>query len=179
MKKLIFALAIFILAACTKTDKGNSKQTVVAEDPIKFTTNLDTGIYNASDTVPLNITVSSSMPTAGFLYAITATWTDSSKQIFKLDTSLTQSNLNINIPGLKKEGNYSIDVTLTSKNTLSNTVSKNLTAINSAIRNFTGYKVASNARQLGSDYWLRGTGVMADLIIQTFQNPLNRYQTNF
>lgn len=71
MKKLIFALAIFILAACTKTDKGNSKQTVVAEDPIKFTTNLDTGIYNASDTVPLNITVSSSMPTAGFLYAIT------------------------------------------------------------------------------------------------------------
>ncbi|MFM1756459.1 MAG: hypothetical protein RL621_1414, partial [Bacteroidota bacterium] len=83
MKKLIFALGIFIFAACTKTDKGNTAPLVVAEDPVKFTTNLDTGVYNASDTVPLNIKVSSTMPAAGFLYAIVATWTDSSKQIYK------------------------------------------------------------------------------------------------
>jgi len=42
------------------------------------------------------------MPSAGFVYSITATWTDSSKQIFKLDTSLTQSSLSINITSLKK-----------------------------------------------------------------------------
>ena len=141
MKKLIFALAIFILASCTKTDKGNSKQTVVAEDPIKFTTNLDTGIYNASDTVPLNITVSSSMPTAGFLYAIIATWTDSSKQIFKLDTSLTQSNLNINIPGLKKAGSYSIAISINSKSTSSNNSSKTISVVNNPLARFMGYKV--------------------------------------
>jgi hypothetical protein len=177
MKKLIFALAIFILAACTKTDKGNSKQTVIAEDPIKFTTNLDTGIYNASDTVPLNITVSSSMPTAGFLYAITATWTDSSKQIFKLDTSLTQSNLNINIPGLKKAGSYSIAISINSKSTSSNNSSKTISVVNNPLARFMGYKVdpialtLSKQQNFGRDYW-RNSGVMMDLIINVFQKPL-------
>jgi hypothetical protein len=49
---------------------------------------------------------------------------------------------------------------------------------------FNGYKVSTNARQLGTDYWLRGTGVMVDLIIQTFQiaTPVDNsyaYQHNF
>jgi sporulation protein YlmC with PRC-barrel domain len=49
---------------------------------------------------------------------------------------------------------------------------------------FNGYKVSTNARQLGTDYWLRGTGVMLDLIIQTFQiaAPVDNsyaYQHNF
>lgn len=35
-----------------------------------------------------------------------------------------------------------------------------------------GYEVNSNAKQLGKEYWLRGTGIPQDLIIQTFQNPL-------
>jgi hypothetical protein len=35
-----------------------------------------------------------------------------------------------------------------------------------------GYKVNTNAKQLGKEYWLRGTGIPNDLIIQTFQNPL-------
>lgn len=35
-----------------------------------------------------------------------------------------------------------------------------------------GYKVNTNAKQLGKEYWLRGTGVPIDLIVQTFQNPL-------
>ena len=141
MKKLIFALGIFIFAACTKTDKANSIQTVVAEDPVKFTTNLDTGIYNASDTVPLNITVSSTMPAAGFIYSIVATWTDSSKQIYKLDTSLTQSSLSIQIPGLKKAGNYSIAVLVNSKSTSSNNSSKTIAIVNNPLARFMGYKV--------------------------------------
>jgi hypothetical protein len=41
-----------------------------------------------------------------------------------------------------------------------------------------GYKVAANARQLGTDYWTRGTGVMSDLIVQTFQ-PTNFYPNSF
>jgi len=59
MKKLIFALGVFIFTSCTKTDKGSQGPVVVAEDPIKFTTNLDTGTFNTADTVPVNISVSS------------------------------------------------------------------------------------------------------------------------
>ncbi len=39
-------------------------------------------------------------------------------------------------------------------------------------KTYEGYKVNSNAKQLGKEYWLRGTGVPNDLIIQTFQNPI-------
>jgi hypothetical protein len=37
---------------------------------------------------------------------------------------------------------------------------------------YQGYKVNPNAKQLGKEYWSRGTGVPQDLIIQTFHNPL-------
>ena len=100
------------------------------EEAIKFSTNLDTGSYNVLDTLPLFITVSSKLPKAGILYSILVNWTDSSKQIFKLDTSLTVSSLSLNIPGLKKRGAYSLSVTVTSKSTSTNTLSKNLNAIN-------------------------------------------------
>lgn len=49
--------------------------------------------------------------------------------------------------------------------TITNTVTTN--TVDNQI--FTGYKVNPNARQLGEDYWLRGTGVQMDLVIQTFQ----------
>jgi hypothetical protein len=39
-------------------------------------------------------------------------------------------------------------------------------------KTYEGYKVNSNAKQLGKEYWLRGTGVPNDLIVQTFQKPL-------
>ena len=38
---------------------------------------------------------------------------------------------------------------------------------------FKGYVVNPNAKSLGTDYWFRGTGVVNDLIIQTFQTPLS------
>jgi hypothetical protein len=47
---------------------------------------------------------------------------------------------------------------------------------------FPGYKVDPNARQLGFNYWHRGTGVMADLYIALFQKPLgnrSKYGTFF
>ena len=42
----------------------------------------------------------------------------------------------------------------------------------SVTKTYEGYKVNSNAKQLGKEYWLRGTGVPNDLIVQTFQKPL-------
>ena len=185
MKNVILILGVLFVISCTKIEKPSTPPPVVAqEEALKFTTNIDTGAYYVIDTLPLVVTVSSKLPSSGVMVSVVSTWTDSSKQIHKVDTTIMQSSASINIPGLKKEGTYSISVTITSKSTSSNTVSKNVTAINSAIRNFTGYKVASNARLLGSDYWLRGTGVMTDLIIQTFQNPLPNnnsyaYQHNF
>jgi Ig-like domain CHU_C associated/Secretion system C-terminal sorting domain len=38
-------------------------------------------------------------------------------------------------------------------------------------RNFKGYKVAADAKKLGTEYWLRGTGIFYDLVLQTFVTP--------
>jgi hypothetical protein len=172
MKKVIFALGIVFSVACSKTEVPVPPPTPVAqEEAIKFTTNLDTGTYNVSDTLPLIITVSSKAPVAGFLYSVFTTWTDSSKQIFKLDTTVSATSLSLNIPGLKKTGTYSLSITITSKSTTSNTLNKSISLVNNPLGRFQGYKVASNAKQLGFDYWYHGTVVMGDLITQVFQTP--------
>ena len=115
MKRVIFALGIVFVFACSKTEVPKTPAlTIEKEEAIKFTTNLDTGTYNVADTLPLVVTVSSKIPSAGILYSIIATWTDSSKQIFKLDTSLTASSLGVNIPGLKNIGNYNLSITISS-----------------------------------------------------------------
>ena len=179
MKKVIFALGVLFVFACSKTEVPSTPPIpIVQEETIKFTTNLDTGTYNVADTLPLVISVSSKLPSAGVLYSILVNWTDSSKQIFKLDTSLTVSSLSLNIPGLKKVGSYSLSVTVTSKSSSTNTLNKSIPIVNNPLGRFMGYKVAANARQLGADYWTRGTGVMSDLIVQTFQ-PTNFYPNSF
>ena len=179
MKKIFFALGVLLFFACSKTEvPATPPVVVVQEETIKFTTNLDTGTYNVADTLPLVISVSSKLPAAGILYSILVNWTDSSKQIFKLDTSLTTSSLSLNIPGLKKTGSYSLSVTVTSKSSSTNTLNKSIPIVNNPLGRFMGYKVAANARQLGADYWTRGTGVMYDLIVQTFQ-PTNFYPNSF
>ena len=178
MKKIIVILGVLCIYACTKTETPSTPPTTtVQEESIKFTTNIDTGAYYVSDTLPLIVSITSKLPTAGVMVSITSTWTDSSKQIHKVDTSLLQSSANINIPGLKKEGTYSIAITVTSKNTSSNTSSKNVTAINSALRNFTGYKV-DQTKKNDKNYWMYGTGLQTDLIVQTFQIPLKPSSIN-
>ncbi len=169
MKRVIFALGILFVFACSKTEAPAIPLTpVVQEEAIKFATNLDTGTYNVADTLPLVITVSSKLPSAGILYSILVNWTDSSKQIFKMDTSLTVSSLSLNIPGLKKLGSYSLSVTVTSKSTSTNTLNKSILVVNNPLGRFMGYKVAANARQLGTEYW-ENTPVLSDLMIGVFQ----------
>jgi hypothetical protein len=169
MKRVIFALGILFVFACSKTEvPATPAVPIVQEESIKFTTNLDTGTYNVADTLPLVITVSSKLPAAGIVYSITSTWVDSTKQIFKLDTSLTSSTLSLNIPGLNKAGAYSLSITVTSKSTSSNTINKSLNVVNSPLGRFMGYKVAANARQLGTDYW-ENSILPTDLITAIFQ----------
>lgn len=171
MRYLIaFILIIVISVACKKIDKTLEKPTIplIPEETIKFTTNIDTGLYNVTDTLPLTITVSSKLPSAGIIYSITSTWSDSSKQIYKLDTTLNISTLSLYIPGHKKYGNYSISVTVTSKSTATNTINKTIKFINDPVIRFEGYKVASNARQLGTKYW-DNVPVPLDFMIYKFQ----------
>jgi hypothetical protein len=169
MKRVIFALGVLFAFACSKTEvPAIPPVVVVQEEAIKFTTNLDTGTYNVADTLPLVVTLSSKLPSAGILYSILVNWTDSSKQIFKLDTSLTVSSLSLNIPGLKKTGSYSLSVTVTSKSSSTNTLNKSIPVVNNPLGRFMGYKVASNAKQLGTDYW-ENTPVLSDLMIGVFQ----------
>jgi hypothetical protein len=177
MKKVILALGIVVLFACSKVDKVTPPTPVAQEEAIKFTTNLDTGTYNVVDTLPLIINISSKIPTGGLVYSIIAIWTDSAKQIFKLDTSLTTSSLNLNIPGLKKSGNYNLSISVTSKSNASNTLNKSISVINNFLSRFQGYKVdqvalaLSKQKNFGRDYW-RNSGLMMDLIINVFQKPL-------
>lgn len=169
MKRVIFTLGILFVFACTKTEVPTTPPVVVLqEEAIKFTTNLDTGIYNVADTLPLVVTVSSKLPSAGLLYSITTTWTDSFKQVFKLDTSLSTSSFSLNIPGLKNAGNYTLSISVTSKSTSSNTLNKSISVVNNPFGRFMGYKVAANARQLGTDYW-ENSILPSDLIVAVFQ----------
>jgi len=176
MKKVIFALGVLFVFACSKTEvPATPPVVVVPEEAIKFTTNLDTGTYNVADTLPLVVTVSSKLPSAGVLYSLLVNWTDSSKQIFKLDTSLTVSSLSLNIPGLKKSGNYSLSVTVTSKSTTSNSLNKSISVVNNPLGRFMGYRVdqaalaLSRQKDFGRSYW-RNIGIPGDLLTAAFQS---------
>ena len=145
-------------------------------EKIKFTTNLDTGIYNVTDTLPLKISVTSKVPTGGLLYSITSIWEDSSKLIYKIDSSSNSSSLSLNIPGHFKPGNYSISITVVSKSNTINKLNKSIKFINEPLRRFTGYKVDINAlrnsrqKDNGKEYWTN-TQVLSDLVVGKFQKP--------
>jgi hypothetical protein len=165
MKNITLVLGILLAFACSKTEvPATPPVVVIQEEAIKFTTNLDTGTYNVADTLPLVVTLSSKLPSAGVLYSILVNWTDSSKQIFKLDTNLTVSSLSLNIPGLKKTGSYSLSVTVTSKSTLTNTLNKSIPVVNNPLGRFMGYKVNISLRQKDEiNYW-RDCGILWDVI---------------
>ena len=177
MKRVIFALVVLFVFACSKPEVSvTPPAAVVQEEAIKFTTNLDTGTYNVTDTLPLVIIVNSKIPKAGLLYSITATWTDSAKQIFKLDSTSSATNLNLNIPGLKKSGNYSLSVTVTSKSTSTNSLNKSIPLVNNPLGRFMGYKVDVTLKAKDEiNYW-RDCGVMWDVIMFKFGQPISGTQ---
>ena len=165
MKRIFFIFGILFVFACKKTEiPATPPVVVIQEEAIKFTTNLDTGTYNVADTLPLVVTVSSKLTSAGVLYSILVNWTDSSKQIFKLDTSLTVSSLSLNIPGLKKLGAYSLTVTVTSKSTSTNTLNKTISVVNKPTykTNFKNY--------LQTSYELQKSNINIDLVALRKEN---------
>ena len=139
MKKVIFALGILFVFACSKTEVPATPATptipVVQEESIKFTTNIDSITYNFADSISLALSVSSKIPTNGLTYSISSTWVDSNKLVFKFDSSSSQASLNLNIPGLSKNGTYNLIITISSKSS----------SANSSTKNFTIYKRYSNS----------------------------------
>ena len=179
MKKTIIALGLIFLFACSKKEVAIEPPIIaVQEEAIKFSTNLDSGTFNVADTLPLLITVSSKIPPAGIIYSILTTWTDSAKQIFKLDTTLTAASLSLNIPGLKKTGNYSLSITIRSKSTSSNTFNKSIEVFNNPLARFMGYKVDLSLKAKDEiNYW-RDCGVIWDIIMYKFGQPVSGSQWN-
>ena len=158
MKRVIFTLGILLVFACSKTEVPVAPPTpVVQEEAIKFTTNLDTGTFNVPDTLPLVVKVSSKLPNAGILYSILISWTDSSKQIYKLDTSLNVSSLSLNIPGLKKLGSYSLSVTVTSKSNSTNSFVK--TFIVNKLRAYKNY-IKTSYELSNFDQWISSNDLL-------------------
>ena len=165
MKRIFFIFGILFVFACKKTEiPATPPVVVIQEEAVKFTTNLDTGTYNVADTLPLVISVSSKLPAAGVLYSILVNWTDSSKQIFKLDTSLNVSSLSLNIPGLKKTGSYSLSVTVTSKSTSINTLNKSIKVVNKPT-----YKI-NFKNYLQTSYELQKSNINIDLVALRKEN---------
>ena len=130
MKYTILTFGVLFAFSCTKTETPTPPPPlVVQEELIRFSTNLDTGTFKLIDTLPLTISVSTKIPTAGIMYSITSNFTDSGKQIFKLDTTLSQASLTVLVPGFTKAGNYSLNITVVSKSTNSNLLSKSFTLV--------------------------------------------------
>jgi hypothetical protein len=122
---------VFLIAiSCNKTEEIISPVIpVVKEDPIQFTTNLDTGTFIITDTVNLSLTVTSKIPAQGIQYMIKGMSVDSSKELYKIDTTMSSASLSIKIPSFIKPGNYEIQVELISKTVSTNTAKKTFKAI--------------------------------------------------
>lgn len=94
---------------------------VATEEKIVFTTNIDTGSVQLENNLALTISITSKMPSSGIQYSILTTWQDSSKQVYKLDTAASAPSIVVNLSGHNRPGNYSIQITATSKTLATNT----------------------------------------------------------
>jgi hypothetical protein len=140
MKNAILALGVFVLTSCSKTDKGATIITpsVVQEQNLKFTTSADTlsSSSNIIDTLPLNINITSTIPTSGVIYSIQLVRNDNSQTVYKIDTTVSQTNLAVKIPGFSAPTQYNLIITVTSKSSSSNTLSKTISLNRFYIKKF-------------------------------------------
>jgi hypothetical protein len=131
MKRVIFALGVLFVSACSKTEvPAIPPVLVIQEEAIKFSISPDMTSINYllnKDTLDLIISVNSKIPSQGIIYNIQVNRADSSVAVFKLDTVSSQSSTNIKLTGLNIKGNYTVKITLTSKTTSTNTINQNYT----------------------------------------------------
>jgi hypothetical protein len=132
MKRVIFVLGILLVFACSKTEvpvTPTPTTPVVQEESIKFNltpTSSNSNIVTTNDTINITISLNSKLPTNGVVYSIDVKRLDSAISVYKLDSTSLQSSISLNLKGFYVKSNYSINVTVTSKSTLSNTSSQSI-----------------------------------------------------
>ncbi len=122
MKESNLYLIVFVViffSACSKPENKPNP-----EENIQFSTSIDAVQVIVKDTLPITIAISSKLPTQGVQVSMVTMWNDSSRQIQRIDTSINQSQLSLNIIGLNKSGSYSTSISITSRSTSSNTTTK-------------------------------------------------------
>ena len=169
---MLFTLILLGVNSCKKVENPTpplvtpevEQQLVISIDPSNSVT------LDVKDTLNLKVNVTSKMPLE-VIYSVEVIRLDSNKSIFKIDSTSKNASLNLSIPVFQTFTQYSAKIVVTSKSKPSNSASLTLNLTNDVSKNFQGYKVDANAKQLGTDYWTN-TKVQSDLITNIFQNPL-------
>jgi len=172
MKNAIIGAAIlFLLNSCEKAMVPTAPNiTPELEQQISISTDPSVGTTpDVKDTLRLKINVTSKMPPE-VIYSVEVTRLDNNKSIYKIDSTSKNASLNLTISTFQSFTQYSTKIVVTSKSKPSNSASLTLNLTNDVSKNFQGYKVDANAKQLGTDYWT-SLSLQQDLIVNVFQEP--------
>ena len=130
MKRVIFALGILFVLACSKTEvPAIPPVVVVQEEAIKYTlilNNITTGTILESDSLNFGVNISSKLPKDGVSLTLSIKRLDSNITIWSKDTIVNSSSLSFNINKITNETDYTLYSTVTSKTTSTNTSTVNL-----------------------------------------------------
>jgi len=131
MKKGILVLFVLSFIGCSKREVIPDAPIVpvVVEEPVKFTLSPDLSASNyllTKDTLEFTITVSSKMPSSGFIYSIAISRLDSTLALYKLDSTISQNSLVVKTGGFSIKANYTIKITISSKATSTNSANQNV-----------------------------------------------------
>jgi hypothetical protein len=131
MKKGILVLFVLSFIGCSKKEviPVTPVLPVVVEEPVKFTLSPDLSASNyllTKDTLEFTITVSSKMPSSGFIYSIAISRLDSTLALYKLDSTISQNSLVVKTGGFSIKANYTIKITISSKATSTNSANQNV-----------------------------------------------------
>ena len=129
MKKGILVLFVLSLLGCSKKEVIPDAPIVpvVVEEPVKFTLSPDLSASNyllTKDTLEFTITVSSKMPSSGFIYSIAISRLDSALALYKLDSTISQNSLVVKTGGFSIKANYTIKITISSKASSTNSANQ-------------------------------------------------------
>jgi hypothetical protein len=131
MKKGILVLFVLSFIGCSKKEAIPDAPIVpvVVEEPVKFTLSPDIAASNyilTKDTLEFTITVSSKMPSSGFIYSIAISRLDTTLTLFKLDSTISQNSLVVKTGGFSIKASYTIKITISSKATSTNSANQSL-----------------------------------------------------
>lgn len=120
--RYLFILCILVPAiSCKKADSTKEIPVpVITEEKIAFSTNIDLGKTILVDTINLQITISSKLPTAGVSCNISVVRTNDNLIVYKLDSNFTENKFTLDLNCFKTKGNYKINIDITSKSNNSN-----------------------------------------------------------